>query len=80
MKKIAYVGIDYHLNSLSIAVVLEDSRKVHETIRLKNDDKIIAKYMKKLSKTFKINACYEASCNGYAFQEGERGTPFSFTV
>ncbi len=68
MKKIAYVGIDYHLNSLSIAVVLEDSRKVHETIRLKNDDKIIAKYMKKLSKTFKINACYEASCNGYAFQ------------
>jgi len=39
MKKIAYVGIDYH-----------------------------------------INACYEASCNGYAFQEGERGTPFSFTV
>jgi transposase len=68
MKKIAYVGIDYHLNSLSIAVVLENSKKVHETIRLKNDDKMIAKYMKKLSKTFNIHACYEASCNGYAFQ------------
>ena len=67
-KKVAYVGIDYHLNSLSIAVVLEGSKKLHETIRLKNDDKMIAKYMKKLSKSFEIRACYEASCNGYAFQ------------
>ena len=33
-----------------------------------NDDKTIAKYMKKLSNAYKINACYEASCNGYAFQ------------
>jgi transposase len=68
MKKIAYVGIDYHLNSLSIAVMLEGKKDFYETIRLKNNDKVISKYMKKLSKNFEIKACYEASCNGYTFQ------------
>jgi transposase len=68
MKKIAYVGIDYHLNSLSIAVMVEGERDLHETIRLKNEDKVILKYMKKLSKEFEIKACYEASSSGYAFQ------------
>ncbi len=28
MKKIAYVGTDYHLNSLSIAVMLEGKKKL----------------------------------------------------
>jgi len=68
MKKIAYIGIDYHLHSLSIAVMLEGERKCYELIRLKNEDKVISKYMKKLSDTFEIKACYEASCNGYTFQ------------
>lgn len=68
MKKIAYVGIDYHLNSLSVAVMVEGKKKPHETIHLKNDDKIIRKYMKKLSEKFEIRACYEASTNGYCFQ------------
>jgi len=67
-KKIAYVGIDYHLNSLSIAVMIDGQKKLHDTIRLKNVDKIISKYMKKLSRDFEIRACYEASTNGYAFQ------------
>jgi hypothetical protein len=43
MKKIAYVGIDYHLNSLSIAFIVRRKKKVHETVRIKNDDKIICK-------------------------------------
>ena len=67
-KKIAYVGIDYHLNSLSIAVLIDGQKKLYDTIRLKNVDKIISKYMKKLSRDFQIKACYEASTNGYAFQ------------
>jgi len=29
MKKIAYVGIDYHENTLTIAVRLEDEKKIH---------------------------------------------------
>ena len=68
MKTIAYVGIDYHVNSLSFAVMIEGEKTVHETIRIKNEDKAISKYFKKLSRNYEIRACYEASCNGYAFQ------------
>ena len=68
MKTIAYVGIDYHVNSLSLAVMIEGQKTIHETIRIKNEDKMILKYFKKLSRNYDIKACYEASCNGYAFQ------------
>ena len=30
MKKIAYVGVDYHLHSLSIAVMLEGEKKFYK--------------------------------------------------
>ena len=68
MKKIAYVGIDYHQNTLTIAVRVQGSKKIKETIRLNNEDKLISKYMTKLSKEFQIRACYEASSSGYCFQ------------
>jgi transposase len=68
-KKIAYVGVDYHLNSLSMAVMIEGQKEVYETIRIKNEDKLTHKFMKKLSREFEIQACYEASTNGYAFQK-----------
>jgi hypothetical protein len=68
MKKIAYVGIDYHLNSLSVAVMIEGKKQPFEMIRLKNDDRVIRKYMSKLAGTFEIRACYEASSSGYSFQ------------
>ena len=34
MKKIAYVGIDYHLNSLTVAVLIEGAHKIEDTIRI----------------------------------------------
>jgi transposase len=68
MKRIAYVGIDYHLNSLSVAVIVKGKKQPFEMIRLKNDDKVIRKYMSKLAGTFEIRACYEASSSGYSFQ------------
>ena len=68
MKKIAYVGIDYHQNTLSVAVRADNEKKIHETVRIRNEDKIIRKYMKKLSAEFEIKACYEASSSGYYFQ------------
>jgi transposase len=67
MKKIAYVGIDYHLNSLSLAVLVEGETEFHDLIRINNQDKFIIKYMNKLSKQFEIKACYEASFSGYSF-------------
>jgi len=68
MKTIAYVGIDYHINVLAIAIVVNGQKGLYETIRISNDDKTIKRYMKKLSNNFKIKACYEASSSGYAFQ------------
>jgi transposase len=66
MKKIAHLGIDYHENTLSIAVWVR--KKVRETVRIRNNDKIIRMYLKKLSEKFILRACYEASCSGYYFQ------------
>jgi transposase len=68
MKKIAYVGVDYHLNVLAIAVMIEGHKKIYECIRLKNRDKLISKYLKKLSDQFELRLCYEASFSGYSFQ------------
>jgi len=72
MKKIAYVGIDYHMNVVAIAVIIEGEKEFYDTIRLKNTDTLIAKYMQKLSHQFTINACYEASSSGYCFQRKMR--------
>ena len=52
MKKIAYVGIDYHMNVVAIAVIIEGEKEFYDTIRLKNSNKLIAKYLKKLSHQF----------------------------
>ena len=68
MRKIAYVGIDYHQNTLTLAVRIQDRKEIHETVRIKNEDKLIRKYIKKLSEKFDIEACYEASSSGYYFQ------------
>ena len=68
MKKIAHVGIDYHQNTLTLSVGLQGEKKIHETVRIKNEDKLIKRYLKKLSEAYTIRACYEASCSGYYFQ------------
>lgn len=68
MKKIAYIGIDYHMDSLSVAVIIDGEKELYDSITMKNNDKFILKFFKKLAKKFEIKACYEASCNGYAFQ------------
>jgi transposase len=68
MKTIAYIGVDYHLNHVTLAVMIEGKRKFHDTLRMKTEDRIIRKYLTKLSKDFQIKACYEASSCGYVFQ------------
>jgi transposase len=80
MKKIAYVGIDYHLNSLSIAVMLDGEKDFHQSVRLANNDKLVFKYMKKLSRDFEIKACYEASGSGFAFQRKMAGWGYQCDV
>lgn len=48
MKKIAYVGIDYHLKTLTCAVFNEKEKDFYDTMRFKNNDKNIKQYMNKL--------------------------------
>ena len=68
MKKTAYVGIDYHVKQITVAVMLAGEKDFHETIHLVNKDKMISQYLKKLSGEFNLKICYEASCSGYYFQ------------
>jgi transposase len=68
MKKVAYFGIDYHNRVLAIAVMIDGSKDIHDTIRIKNDPAVIRKYLNKYCSEYEIKACYEASCSGYVFQ------------
>ena len=68
MKEIAYFGVDYHSTVLAIAVMIEESKDIHDTIRIKNDPKAIRKYFNRYADNYEIKACYEASCSGYVFQ------------
>lgn len=68
MKKVAYVGIDYHINVIAIAVMIEGEQNFYNCTRFKNTDRNIKKYLKKLSKEFETKACYEASTSGYVLQ------------
>ena len=68
MKKIPYIEIDYHKNTLTIAVRIQDNKEIHKNVRIRNEDKIIRNYLKRLSREYTIRACYEASCSGYYFQ------------
>lgn len=68
MEKTAYVGVDYHVDFVPVSVMVEGEKKIFDTIRLVNKDKVISKYFKKIGRGFDIRACYEASGSGYAFQ------------
>lgn len=67
-RKIAYLGIDYHVESITIAVIIEGQNTIDQTVRLANQDKTIKKFLKKISANYTVKACYEASCSGYVFQ------------
>jgi len=67
MKKIAYVGIDYHLHSLSIAVMVKGKREPLDMVRLNNDDKMIRKYMSKLSENLKSKPATKLQATGTVF-------------
>lgn len=72
MKKVAHVGVDYHVKTITIAVYLSDEKRFLETTHLSNDDKVITKHIKKLSQHFDLRICYEASGSGYTFQRKMR--------
>lgn len=80
MKQLAHIGIDYHMDTISAAVIVEGQNDFLDTIHMKNNDKTVFKYFKKLSKKFEIKTCYEASSNGYSFQRKMKNWGFHCDV
>ncbi len=60
--------VDCHIKSVSIGIMIEGEKDMHDTIRLKNEDRVIKKCLKKLAGEFEIRICYEASGSGHVFQ------------
>ena len=79
MNKVAYVGVDYHINGLSVAVLADKEKDFLDCAHLKNDDKMIRKYLKKLDQ-YELQLCYEASGSGYAFQRKRRDWGYQCNV
>ena len=50
MKKIAYIGIDYHMDSLSVAVIIDGEKKLYDSITMKNNNKFILKFFEKIGR------------------------------
>jgi transposase len=67
-KKIAHLGVDYHPDSVTIAVLVQGEKDFYDTVHMANNDKAISRYLNKLSKHFELKLCYEASSSGYSFQ------------
>lgn len=80
MKKIAYVGVDYHQAFLAVIVLPEGSGCPVQRVQLMNESKAIKKYMEKLSENYAIKACYEASSCGYVFYRQMLGWGYSCAV
>lgn len=65
MKTIAYLGMDVHKDSISLALASTDSKLITDIGRIKNERKTLLKHMKKLSSQYTIKACYEAGPTGF---------------
>ena len=64
-KQIAYIGLDVHKNSITMALFAGNSEKEEFTKRSSNTIQELLKTMKKLSEEYYLRVCYEASGCGY---------------
>lgn len=75
MKKLAYLGVDYHVKTVTITVYLNDEG-FYETVRFNNSDKTIAKYLKKW--------CCQLFCVNFFIshfsEKGQSSSYFSYRV
>ncbi len=46
IKEVAYVGINSHLNAVSVPIVAEGQKDFLDSIHLRNDAEMIRKYLK----------------------------------
>jgi len=67
MKSVAYAGNDVHQGNIVISIYEKEGRDPVLEKTVINDKAKVQKYYKKLSRTYEIRACYEASGSGYVF-------------
>ncbi|MFH1798644.1 MAG: IS110 family transposase [Candidatus Omnitrophota bacterium] len=67
MKSVAYAGNDVHQGSVVISIYEKEGREPILEKTLINDKAKVQKYYRKLSRTYEVKACYEASGSGYVF-------------
>jgi len=68
MKSIAYVGVDAHLSTLSVCLLVIGSNDPVLQTKLLNSRNAVKKFFAKLACKYDLRVCYEASSCGYVLQ------------
>jgi transposase len=68
MKKIHYVGMDVHKETVSMAVLTNSGPEVVMEKTLPNENGALRRWFKKLSENGRVITVYEAGCCGYTLQ------------
>lgn len=66
MKKRAYIGLDVHKNSITMAMFAGNSKQEDFVIKLPNDRSKLIRQIKKLTKDYHVKVAYEAGGCGYS--------------
>jgi len=65
-KRIAYLELDVHKNSITMALFIEQRQEEEFTKKIANNASSLLKLIKKLSEEYHLKICYEASRCGYS--------------
>ena len=65
-KPIAYLGLDVHKNSITMAFFIGQKKEEEFIKKILNNPKTLVKIIEKLSKEYHLRVCYEASGCGYS--------------
>jgi len=65
-KRIAYLGLDVHKNSITMALFVKQRKEEEFIKKVANNPKSFLKLIKKLDKEYHLHVCYEASGCGYS--------------
>lgn len=79
-KKVAYVGVDLHQKSVTMAVHIEKEEEPREVIKLPNEKKALKRFFDRWNERNTIKACYEAGSSGYGFYRWMRGQGYECDV
>lgn len=73
VRSIIYLGMDVHKESITIAVLPADAKKVPTRLdRLPNDLAKLKRWMERVARDGELRACYEASGAGYVLHRAMR--------